>query len=55
MSEHPWSAGAILWAHWQQRTRIDQLPPECRPNDRAAGYSTQREIVKLSGQNIAVW
>jgi len=55
MSEHAGSAGAILWAHWQQRTRIDQLPPDCRPNDRAAGYSAQREIVKLSGQNIAGW
>jgi 2-keto-4-pentenoate hydratase len=55
MSEHAGSAGAILWQHWQQRTRIDQLPPECRPNDRSSGYSAQREIVKLSGQIIAGW
>ncbi len=38
-------AGAILWQHWQQRTRIDQLPPDCRPANRAAGYSAQTEVV----------
>jgi 2-keto-4-pentenoate hydratase len=48
-------AGAILWQHWQQRTRIDQLPPDCRPADRAAGYSAQREIVRFSGQDVVGW
>jgi 2-keto-4-pentenoate hydratase len=55
MTEHVGSAGAILWQHWQQRTRVDQLPPDCRPRDRAAGYSAQQEIVKFSGQKIAGW
>jgi len=48
-------AGAILWQNWQQRTRIDRLPPDCRPADRAAGYSAQQEIVELSGQDIVGW
>jgi 2-keto-4-pentenoate hydratase len=49
------NAGAILWENWQQRRRIDQLPPECRPGDRAAGYAAQREIVRHSGQDVVGW
>jgi 2-keto-4-pentenoate hydratase len=55
MTEHKSGAAAILWQNWQQRTRIDQLPLDCRPTDRAAGYSAQKEIVKFSGQNVAGW
>ena len=53
--ERPQSAAAILWQHWQQRTRIDELPPDCRPLDRAAGYSAQKAIVKVSGQRVVGW
>ena len=49
------AAAAILWQNWQQRTRIDQLPPDCRPGDRAAGYSAQKEIVRFSGQDVVGW
>jgi 2-keto-4-pentenoate hydratase len=49
------NAAAILWQHFERRTRIDQLPPDCRPRDRAAGYSAQREIVKFSGQHVVGW
>ena len=55
MTEHVGRAGAILWQNWQRRTRIDELPPDCRPQDRAGGYSAQREIVKFSGQDIVGW
>jgi 2-keto-4-pentenoate hydratase len=55
MTQHAGGAAAILWQNWQQRTRIDQLPSDCRPADRAAGYSAQREIVKVSGQKVAGW
>lgn len=55
MTRHVGSAAAILWQNWQQRTRIDELPLECRPNDRAAGYSAQKEIVKFSGQEVVGW
>jgi 2-keto-4-pentenoate hydratase len=48
-------AAAILWQNWQQRTRIDQLPTDCRPGDRAAGYSAQKEIVTFSGQDVVGW
>jgi 2-keto-4-pentenoate hydratase len=55
MTECRGGAGAILWQHWQQRTRIDELPADCRPADRAAGYSAQKDIVKYSGQDIVGW
>jgi 2-keto-4-pentenoate hydratase len=54
-TERPHTAAAILWQHWQQRTRIDGLPMDCRPLDRAAGYSVQKEIVKVSGQQVVGW
>ena len=49
------AAAAILWKHWQERTRIDELPADCRPADRAEGYAVQSEIVRLSGQPIVGW
>src|SRR4029453_7412948 len=55
MTDHAGDAAAILWKNWQQRTRIDQLPTDCRPGDRAAGYSAQKEIVKVSGQDVVGW
>jgi 2-keto-4-pentenoate hydratase len=55
MTQQPPNAGAILWENWQQRRRIDELPPDCRPVDRATGYAAQREIVKCSGQHVAGW
>jgi len=55
MTQQPGGAGAILWQNWQRRTRIDQLPLDCRPGDRAAGYSAQKEIVQFSGQDVVGW
>ncbi len=55
MTPQPASAAAILWHHWQQRTRIDELPLDCRPLDRAAGYSAQKEIITFSGQDVVGW
>jgi 2-keto-4-pentenoate hydratase len=51
----PAGAAAILWHNWQNRTRIDELPPDCRPSDRAAAYLAQQEIVKVSGQPVVGW
>ena len=45
----------MLWQHWQQRTRLNELPMDCRPLDRAAGYSSQEEIVRVSGQPVVGW
>jgi len=49
------AAAAILWRHWQQSTRLDELPAHCRPATRGEGYAIQAEIAKLSGQNIVGW
>jgi 2-keto-4-pentenoate hydratase len=49
------NAASILWQHFERRTRLDELPADCRPRDRAAAYSAQKEIVKFSGQNVAGW
>jgi len=49
------AAAAILWRHWQQSTRLDELPPRCRPGSRAEGYAIQAEVAKLSGQKTVGW
>ena len=48
-------AAAILWQHWQQSTRLDELPVHCRPSTRAEGYAVQAEVAKLSGMSIVGW
>jgi 2-keto-4-pentenoate hydratase len=55
MTQHTGGAAAILWKNWQERTRINELPADCRPADRAAAYATQTEVVKFSGQKVAGW
>ena len=55
MTEPARNAASILWNNWQARSRIDQLPADCRPGDRASGYAAQRELARLSGQNVAGW
>jgi 2-keto-4-pentenoate hydratase len=49
------AAAAILWQHWQQSTRFDELPPHCRPGSRAEGYAIQAELARLSGQSVVGW
>ncbi len=48
-------AASILWRHWNELTRIDELPSACRPSDRAAGYAIQAAFAGLSGQAVAGW
>jgi 2-keto-4-pentenoate hydratase len=55
MTARSGDAAAILLKNWQQRTRIDGLPDDCRPGDRGAGYAAQAEVVHLSGQKVAGW
>ena len=45
----------MLWRHWQHATRLDELPPQCRPSSRAEGYAIQAEVAKLSGESIVGW
>ena len=49
------AAAALLWRHWQQSTRLDELPAHCRPGSRAEAYAIQAELAKSSGQSIAGW
>jgi 2-keto-4-pentenoate hydratase len=55
MTDRSSDAAAILWRNWQQRSRIDELPPDCRPLDRAEGYAAQRALVRVSGQDVVGW
>jgi 2-keto-4-pentenoate hydratase len=49
------TAAATLWRHWQQSTRVAELPAHCRPATRAEGYAIQAELARLSGQRIVGW
>ena len=49
------AAAAMLWQHWRQSTRLDELPAHCRPANRAEGYAIQAELAKLSGQRTVGW
>jgi len=49
------AAAAVLWQHWQQSTRFDELPAHCRPGSRDEAYAIQAEVAKLSGQRIVGW
>ncbi len=49
------AAAAILWQHWQQSTRLAELPAHCRPGTRAEGYAIQAELARLSGMSIVGW
>jgi 2-keto-4-pentenoate hydratase len=48
-------AARILWDTWTHGGRIESLPEQCRPCDRAAGYAVQTELVRLSGERAAGW
>lgn len=55
MTDKSRRAASILFDHWQQRTRIDNLPPDCRPLDRAEGYAAQSEVARVSKQRVIGW
>ena len=45
----------MLWQHWNQLTRFDELPEPCRPTNRAEAYAIQAEWARLSGQEVVGW
>jgi 2-keto-4-pentenoate hydratase len=49
------TAAATLWQHWNQKTRLAELPAHCRPMNRAEGYAIQAELAHLSGQDVVGW
>jgi 2-keto-4-pentenoate hydratase len=48
-------AASILWKHWSDGTRIEALPPRCRPQDRQSGYAIQADLCTVSGQATFGW
>lgn len=55
MSDTARTAAALLWQHWQARTRLANLPSACRPASRAQGYAVQAALAGLTGQPVAGW
>ena len=49
------AAASRLWKHFQERSKLDDLPLEERPTQRAQGYEIQAEIARLSGQPVVGW
>jgi 2-keto-4-pentenoate hydratase len=49
------TAAQIIWRHWNEHTRMAELPMECRPTDRAEAYAIQAELARLSGQAVSGW
>lgn len=48
-------AASILWRHWQEGTRLDQLPVEVRPATRADGYAIQACCERRSASPLFGW
>ncbi len=49
------AASDLLWGHWADGRRLDQLPPELRPATRADGYAIQAELDRRSGSPLYGW
>jgi 2-keto-4-pentenoate hydratase len=55
MTQESGRAAALIWHNWQRLTRIDELPADCRPEDRGQGYAVQADVVRMSGQKVVGW
>jgi 2-keto-4-pentenoate hydratase len=49
------TAAQTIWRHWNQATRIAELPAHCRPGDLAEAYAIQAELARISGQAVRGW
>ena len=49
------TAADLLWRAWMTPARIEALPADCRPRDRADGYEIQAAVAGLSGQGVSGW
>jgi 2-keto-4-pentenoate hydratase len=49
------AACALLTRNWRQGTRIDALPPDLRPQDRASGYRIQAWLERFSPHPLFGW
>jgi 2-keto-4-pentenoate hydratase len=48
-------AARLLLSSWESTTRIDALPPEYHPADRAEGYAAAARLAVLTGEEVAGW
>jgi 2-keto-4-pentenoate hydratase len=49
------AAASILLEHWRSGKKLDSLPEELRPSDRAAAYQLAKALAELSGDNVIGW
>lgn len=49
------AASDLLLRHWREETRLDALPPQLRPADRAQGYQVQACIMAHTAQPLFGW
>ena len=49
------TAAQTIWQHWNESTRIAELPADCRPQDRAEGYAIQAALAQLARQEVVGW
>ena len=49
------AASDLLYRHWREGTRIDALPEDLRPKDRAEGYGVQEKIEKYTALPLFGW
>ncbi len=49
------AASDLLYRHWQDQTRLDTLPQDLRPLDRAEGYRVQACIMDYTRQPLFGW
>ncbi|WP_315723248.1 MULTISPECIES: hydratase [unclassified Bradyrhizobium] len=54
-TDQPAGASAILRSHWQQGSKLAELPPELRPHGRAAGYAIQAALENHSDKPLFGW
>jgi 2-keto-4-pentenoate hydratase len=48
-------AAQLLVRHWEQGTRLAELPPDLRPSTRAEGYAIQSHFLEASRQPLFGW
>jgi 2-keto-4-pentenoate hydratase len=48
-------AASLLLRHWRNGTRLDALPEDLRPADRAEGYAIQAELMAGTAQPLFGW
>jgi 2-keto-4-pentenoate hydratase len=48
-------AARLLRRHWDEGTRLAELPPELRPSTREEGYAIQANVLEASRQPLFGW